>query len=307
MQKKLSKEEINNSLRYFKTRRDDLLHEDSSTFDHHLDRFLDICKNDTLVQRVLEPLNQQFRVDADDWWNEVKRSGGSIQFPNSQDEELLLRYSILKSLSEKSQDIYFLPARGNKRDDYIDYIKTVIVRPFADELTHRLGSVADLASPEALLQQAVPLKRIPSKNGTKVFLSHKSVDKPIVKRYYNALKEAGFDPWLDEPVMAAGANLERELFKGFEQSCAAVFFITENFKDEKYLAAEVDYAVMQKRKKEKKFAIITLRYSNATAVPDLLTPYIFKNVENDLEGFYELLRALPIELGPVRWKSKVVD
>jgi len=72
------------------------------------------------------------------------------------------------------------------------------------------------------------------------------------------------------------------------------------------LASEVDYAVIQKRKKEKKFAIITLRYLNAAEVPGLLTPYIYKDVKNDLEGFYELLRALPIELGPVRWKAEVV-
>lgn len=107
--------------------------------------------------------------------------------------------------------------------------------------------------------------------------------------------------------MPAGANLEREILQGFERSCAAVFFVTENFKDEKYLATEVDYAIAEKRKKGKKFAIITLRYSSAAPVPGLLSPYIYKNIENDLEGFNELLRALPIELGPVRWRRSVVE
>lgn len=107
--------------------------------------------------------------------------------------------------------------------------------------------------------------------------------------------------------VAAGANLEREVFRGFEESCAAVFFITEDFKDERYLAAEVDYAMMQKRKKNRKFAIITLRYTDAAPVPGLLTPYIYKSVSNDLEGFNELVRALPIELGPVRWKAEAVS
>ena len=72
------------------------------------------------------------------------------------------------------------------------------------------------------------------------------------------------------------------------------------------MATEVDYAVIQKRAKGHKFAIITLRYPDAEAVPGLLTPYTYKNVQNDLDGMYELLRALPIELGPVRWKAKVV-
>ena len=84
-----------------------------------------------------------------------------------------------------------------------------------------------MATPEARAAQAVPFSRIPSPKEVKIFLSHKSVDKPLVRRYYDALRQAGFDPWLDEPNMAAGANLERELLRGFEESCAAVFFITE--------------------------------------------------------------------------------
>jgi hypothetical protein len=150
------------------------------------------------------------------------------------------------------------------------------------------------------------LSRIPSDAETRIFLSHKSVDKPLVSRYHRALMQLGYRPWLDEPEMPAGANLERRMLEGFEQSCAAVFFITENFKDEKYLAAEVDYAVMQKRIKGAKFAIITLRYPNSSAVPALLTPYVYKDVLNDLDGFFELTRALPIELGPIRWKPDVV-
>jgi len=98
--------------------------------------------------------------------------------------------------------------------------------------------------------------------------------------------------------MSAGANLEREVLRGFEESCAAVFFLTASYKDEKYLAAEVDYAIMQKRKKDKKFAIVTLRYPDAAAVPPLLMPFIYKDVANDLEGFDTVLK------GP--WKAHVV-
>ena len=151
------------------------------------------------------------------------------------------------------------------------------------------------------------MSRIPSATETKIFLSHKSVDKPLVTRYYRALKEMGFEPWLDEPEMPAGTNLERGLLKGFQESCAAVFFITAHFVDEKYLATEIDYAIMQKRTKDRKFAIVTLRYPDSSPVPDLLAPYVYKNVTDDLEGFYELIRALPIELGAIRWKPGVIS
>ena len=70
--------------------------------------------------------------------------------------------------------------------------------------------------------------------------------------------------------------------------------------------SEVDYAIMQKRAKGNKFAIVTLRYTDASPVPGLLMPYIYKDIANDLDGFHALLRALPIELGPSRWKADVV-
>ncbi len=304
----LSKDEVMNALRNFKSRRDDLLHEDADTFEHHLQRFIDFCRQNVVVQKVLAPLAGKFNPDVDTWLETTNQYNAKVSFPSDPDEEFILRYRITeRAAHDEHLVISFGAARGqHKHDDWINYFRTIIIRPFVDELSHKLGEAANLASPEARAVQAVPLHRIPGPNEVKIFLSHKSVDKPIVYRYYEALKGVGFDPWLDEPNMAAGANLEREVLRGFDESCAAVFFITENFKDEKYLAAEVDYAVMQKRKKDKKFAIITLRYTDAAPVPGLLTPYIYKNVSNDLEGFRELVRALPLEPGSVRWKAEVV-
>lgn len=309
MNQDLSKDNIANSLRIFKSRRDDLLHEDAVAFEHHLQRFVEFCHSDPLVQRVLMPLQERIVVNVEEWWRVALDRSATLSFPSDSDEELLLRFKLIQSLAENPRYLhqFGVVRAAGKRDEWVGLFRTVVIRPLADELSHRLGDAADMASPDARAVQAVPLNRIPSARETKIFLSHKSVDKPLVYRYYHALKEVGFDPWLDEPSMAAGANLERELLRGFQESCAAVFFITENFKDEKYLAAEVDYAVMQKRNKGKKFAIITLRYSNASPVPGLLTPYIYKDVENDLQGFHELMRALPIEMGPVRWKTTVVD
>jgi hypothetical protein len=305
---RLGKEDVLNSLRAFKVRRDNLLHEDVSTFDHHYERFIDFCENDPLVKRVLGPVETKSTIDTNEWWNQAIQRPPKLIFPADSAEELSLRYRLIKSIQMQPNHIFHLGiAHGqSKLDAATELFRTLLVRPFVDELTHRLGTAADLATPEARALQAVPLNRIPGSAEVKIFLSHKSVDKPLVYRYYNALKLLGFDPWLDEPNMPAGANLERELLRGFEESCAAVFFITGNFTDEKYLATELDYAIIQKRNKGKKFAIITLRYTNAAPVPGLLTPYIYKDVANDLEGFQSLIRALPIELGPMRWKADVI-
>jgi hypothetical protein len=304
----LSKDEIINSLRTFKSRRDDLLHEDVATFDHHLARFLEFCSADPITRSVLEPLESRSSIDLDQWWDAASQRPPKLLFPSDSNDEIALRYRLIRSAQSQPNRIFHLGVahHQSKLSESVELFRTLIVRPFVDDLSHRLGSAADLATPEARDAQAVPLDRIPSSSEIKLFLSHKSVDKPLVYRYYRTLKLLGFDPWLDESNMPVGSNLERELLRGFEQSCAAVFFITENFIDQAYLATEIEYAILQKRKKGKKFSIITLRYTNASAVPGLLTPYIYKDVANDLEGFESLIRALPVELGPIRWKLEVI-
>ena len=95
--------------------------------------------------------------------------------------------------------------------------------------------------------------------------------------------------------------------KGFEDSCAAIFFITitPNYKDGNYLATEVDYAIQEKRKKGDKFSIITLVLQEAQSdnVPALLHRYVWKQPNGDLEAIREILKALPIQTGDVYWKE----
>lgn len=142
----------------------------------------------------------------------------------------------------------------------------------------------------------------------KIFLSHKGINKSIVEDYYNVLKELGFDPWLDKEALVAGANLERGLLKGMQESCASVFFITPDFIDESYLATEIDYAVKEKRKKGDRFSIITLVFSGQDGakgtVPDLLERYVHKEPKNNIQALYEIIRALPIGAQQITWKNE---
>lgn len=305
----LTKDQTKESLRLFVQRRDSLLHEDEAAFEHHLQRFIEFCQNDVLAQSIISPLQTSLTIDVDAWWSGIATRSTALTFPSDATSEFLLRYMILQSaVSNPNYVFQFGIAFGKrKRDEWIELFRIVVIRPFADEMTHRLGDAANIASPEERALQAVPIKRIPKQSEVKIFLSHKTVDKPLVYRYYQALQSIDFVPWLDDPDMPAGTNLEREVLKGFTESCAAVFFITQHFQDEKYLATEIEYAIIEKRNKGKKFAIITLRYPESAQVPGLLTPYVYKNVANDLEGFREIIRALPIESGPVRWKANVVD
>jgi hypothetical protein len=136
----------------------------------------------------------------------------------------------------------------------------------------------------------------------RIFLSHKGADKALVKEFHITLKLLGFDPWLDEDALAAGANLERALQQGMKESCAAVFFITKSYRDAGYLAAEIDYAIKEKRQKGDRFSIVTLLLDQGAAVPELLTTYVYRQPVGNLEALREIIRALPIQLPPPEWK-----
>ncbi|WP_437498158.1 TIR domain-containing protein [Sorangium sp. So ce1099] len=138
----------------------------------------------------------------------------------------------------------------------------------------------------------------------KIFLSHKGADKPRIRNYHETLKLLGFEPWLDEDAMTAGTNLQRGILQGMIDSCAAVFFVTPNYVDDNFLATEIDYAIEEKRKKGDRFAIITLVLEHEKqkgAVPELLRRYVWREPATDLEGLREIIKALPVMVGPVRW------
>lgn len=299
-----TKETITRSIQSFKDRRDALLSGDADHFDHNLARFVRFCRSDVLLQKVLPEVEGSCEVDFDALLRETSR--GSFSTPDNPDEELCFQWALTQKALDDQQFVYRFGYGfgGSGRNDVVNHFRSLIIGPLTKELTRRFGDVANLVLPEARELQAVPLSRIPSAKEDRIFLSHKTADKPLVRRYYHALKELGFKPWLDEADMKAGTGRERGLLAGFEESCAAVFFVTRNFKDESFLATEVEYAISQKRKKGQKFALVTLVFDDIS-VPALLETYIWKPVQNDLEGFTELVRALPLEPGPARWKEGV--
>ena len=139
----------------------------------------------------------------------------------------------------------------------------------------------------------------------RIFMSHKGADKPLVREYSEVLKTLGFDPWLDEDDMPAGTELHRGIIDGFHLSCAAIFFITPRFKDDKYLRQEINYAISEKLKKDKKFAIISVELpedGQTVKIPRLLEPYVYIQHASQLNVLKRILKALPITVGAVGWR-----
>lgn len=140
----------------------------------------------------------------------------------------------------------------------------------------------------------------------RIFLSHKSADKAVVRDYKKTLELLGLKPWLDEDDLPAGAELHRGIQNGMRDSVAAIFFITPQYKDEQYLRAEINYAIAEKMRRGDSFAIITLvldgAHGKVAKVPEPLEPYVWKTPETPLQGLREIIRALPAafrEIKPV--------
>ena len=135
----------------------------------------------------------------------------------------------------------------------------------------------------------------------KIFLSHKSKDKSNVREFKNILQKLGFSPWLDEEELKAGDKLNRSLLKGMQESCAAIFFITDNYEDTQYLSDEIDYA-KNRAMEDPNFKIITLVFNNANHnIPQLLRHYVWKNVNSDLSALGHIIDALPLQVGEIRY------
>ncbi|MDP5134637.1 toll/interleukin-1 receptor domain-containing protein [Rheinheimera baltica] len=150
------------------------------------------------------------------------------------------------------------------------------------------------------------MDKIEMEKPKEIFLSHKSADKALVREIAKTLEAMGHSPWLDEDKMKAGANLERSIRDGFITSCAAVFFITPNFKDEGYLATEIDYALAEKREKGDRFSIVTLLIPDENGkfgeVPQMIRQYVWKEV-NPIEIIRTIVEALPIRSANMVWKA----
>lgn len=142
-----------------------------------------------------------------------------------------------------------------------------------------------------------------------IFLSHKGPNKRMVRDFKETLEALGYEPWLDEDAMPAGTTLERGLLQGMQSSCAVVFFITSDFKDEGYLQTEIDYAIQEKRTKQERFAIITLQFvdedGRKAEIPGLLKPYVWKAPETPLEALREIVRALPVAATTIGWRDEI--
>ena len=293
--------------------------EDTSNLKQHLHDFCLFLQGNGLVQGALKPILARSDVSSANWWQEQNEKVdwesrvGTWYFPIDSDDMFKLRYDLIcDQANNKDPNFIYQQLRltfdwsVSNKETAKQLFLSKIIRPFYEDLRSLLdqNTITDQQLEQAPASH--PMTELAVKNESRIFLSHKSANKPLVEKYHKVLAELGYSPWLDEFDMPAGTNLNRGILDGINESCAVVFFITEDFKDERFLADEIDYAKTRKSKQGKKFAIITLIFSDSADIPELLGKYVCKKVDNDLIGLYEIIRALPIKLGPVHWTERAM-
>ena len=246
------------------------------------------------AREAINYLKEHLPKDDRDWLN-FKNDTWSINlnaFNSKYHREI---EGILKSLDPPSNpdpNIIYLSNKIPSKITVDNLIGTLTVSPEVDHKNARKVT-------QTTIKFVFTYNDIMNAQARKIFLSHKSADKPLVKDFDKTLKTLGFDTWLDEEDLKAGDKVHRGISDGFKNSCAAIFFITHNYVDDKYLATEIDYAISQAYEKGDKFKIITLVLCDSDKkckVPDLLQQFVYKSPNSHLEAIREIVRALPLKL-----------
>lgn len=158
----------------------------------------------------------------------------------------------------------------------------------------RLEPSGDTQQPLSL--PTSPTKQKPNrrkrKNRLQIFLCHSSRDKTAARDLFRRLREAGFDPWLDEEKLLPGQIWEQEIAVAVRTSDVVAVCLSSTSLDRAgYVHKEVRLALdaADERPEGTPF-IIPVRLENC-AVPARLSRWQWVDMF-DGQGFYRLVKAL---------------
>lgn len=153
------------------------------------------------------------------------------------------------------------------------------------------GSVSRVVKPD-IVSYGGSAPNIKKPMPLKAFLCHTSADKPEVKKLYKALKDDGFDPWLDAVNLLPGEDWEAEITSAVKAShvvivCLSHTAVTKAGFAQKEIKMALDVADLQP---EGTIFIIPTRLEDCT-VPNRLSKWHWVNLYED-GGYQKLVHAL---------------
>ncbi|WP_447837512.1 toll/interleukin-1 receptor domain-containing protein [Aeromonas salmonicida] len=140
-------------------------------------------------------------------------------------------------------------------------------------------------------------KRQQIMENSKIFLSHKGINKPLVREIDKTLRILNLKTWFDIDDLKAGDPLISSIDQAFQQCSAAVFFISDDFKDYGVIKMEIEKAMYESITREESFKIIPLVLTQHGGtdvnVPHALQTLTWKHV-SDVQIVPTILSSLPI-------------
>jgi hypothetical protein len=117
----------------------------------------------------------------------------------------------------------------------------------------------------------------------RIFLSHASADKPVVRRIAAALRSAGHDPWLDEEEILIGESIPAAVERGLRSADFVVQCLSKAAAERGWIDAERDATAMQQFR-ERKERILPVRLEEVTP-PHLVGPLAYVDLFPDEQAF----------------------
>lgn len=132
-----------------------------------------------------------------------------------------------------------------------------------------------------------------------IFLSHRGVNKPLVEKVDQALRMLNLKSWLDKHDLGVGKPLVRGVDDAFGECSAVVFFVTDQFKDDGVISAEIDRAIHENTLRPQDFSIIPLVLRQHGGTDSHMPAPLRKlkwEVVDDIDILPTILRALPYKV-----------
>lgn len=141
--------------------------------------------------------------------------------------------------------------------------------------------------------------RLHTMETSKIFLSHKGIDKPLVEEIDRALRLLNLKTWFDRDDLNAGDTLVRGVDQAFAKCSAAVFFISKEYVDTGVIRHEISRALHEATIRGDSFQIIPLvlrQHGGSDGhVPAPLQTLVWKTVD-DVQIVPTILKALPVHV-----------
>lgn len=125
----------------------------------------------------------------------------------------------------------------------------------------------------------------------KVFLSHSSVDKPIIEEIFRELQKEEIKAFLDKYEIKPGDSIVEKLNDGLQNSDLGILLLSKNFLNSNWAKTEMSYFIHERMATGKKSFLIVNVNLTAAEIPPLLRDFRYISVSNP-DWIQELIRAI---------------